>query len=777
MTQNEEIRATYIDEQHRWGETLIALFRAAPDLKGDDGDLVRVKTQAEEEELVPGVCYSLYGHWSTHARYGRQFQAKTFVEVVPHDRNGIVAYLRRAGVGFGTAKRLWDKFEGDAVRRCREEPDVVVKFINHRGRYGEQRAQEVAKILQEKKATEAASIDLTALLAGRGFPRKVITAAIRAFGNRAHLVVRKDPYKLLAFNGVGFARADELYLELGHPPAALKRQTLCIAYTIASNGDGHTWFHPGYLDGALRSRIASADVRPVRSARLGMRAGLLAVHRTPDGPWLTITPRAQVELDVADRASALLARAPRWPEVDGLDVSDHQAVELRKAVQGRLAVFGGSPGTGKTYTAARLISRICEQRGPGSVAVVAPTGKAAVRISEALEQYGLPLRASTIHSYLRVESIEDGVWRFLHGPDEPVEEDFVVVDESSMIDTSLMASLLNALPDSAHLLLVGDVNQLPPVGHGAPLRDLVHAGVPAGELREIRRNAGAIVSTCAAIRDSAPFEIPERLSGDADGNLVLRRTRNNDHSAEVVMNLVRKIRDQRLSDATWETQVIVAVNEKSPLSRKQMNTLLQAELNGANRETSKFWRGDKVVCLKNGFWPLVEADDDDIDDLIVREDEDGRKFYVANGEIGQVLEEFDNKLILEFFTPRRVVLIPKGKKESGASVPFDLGYAISCHKSQGSEWPIVIVAIDEHPGARMVCDRSWLYTAISRAKKGCIMVGQESTMRQMIKVQKITLRKTFLSELLEERRAHEVPNTVPAACSSAGAGVLDVKET
>src|SRR6185503_2428331 len=167
--------------------------------------------------------------------------------------------------------------------------------------------------------------------------------------------------------------------------------------------------------------------------------------------------------------------------------------------------------------------RLAEIHGPAGIAVVAPTGKAAVRLSEALEGHGLgQIRARTIHSTLSVMAVGDGGFQFEHGEENPLEQRFVICDEMSMCDTPLMASLLAALRPDAHVLFIGDLNQLPPVGHGAPLRDFLEAGIPAGELREIRRNSGLIVETCARIRDREDFELPLTVDLDAGRNLKLQ---------------------------------------------------------------------------------------------------------------------------------------------------------------------------------------------------------------------------------------------------------------
>lgn len=740
----EEIRATLISENYRWGNTVLLSCR------GEDEDVITVKTEAEPGEMIVGLHYSLYGHWSNHYKYGRQFLASSFIKVEPHERAGVIAHLRQAPwVGEAVACALWNGYQHAAIDWLRDVPERAAEEIDVKG-FTAERAKEAAAYLEGEKKLESATVGLMTIIAQKGFPKRTIKYAIEKWGCRAAEVVRQNPYQLMQFRGCGFLKADALYLELGGNPARLKRQTLCVLNGIRRDACGSTWFDTTFITNQVYAKIGGALPNPRGAVRLGLRAGVLDIHRNGASPWITDAKRSTAEQEVADHAASFLSGPPAWPRTRGLDLSAHQHEQLEKALRGPVAVFAGSPGTGKTYTAARLISKIIDRYGAHQVAVVAPTGKAAVRITEALIDYDIGLKARTIHSYLGVKDAADemgGGWAFAHNRSNPVAERFVIVDESSMIDTALMASLLKAMRPDGHLLLVGDIQQLPPVGHGAPLRDFLAAGVPSGELREIRRNSGAIVGACAKIRDQEPFSLPRRLDVPGGGNIMLKAARGGAASADLVKRIVAAIRDKGLQDPVWETQVIVAVNENSRLSRKELNKSLQAELNSQNRAKSKFWKDDKVVCLKNSFFPAVEFDLEDDDGFgFAAETSDGPKLYVANGEIGRVLQDYPNRMEVVFSSPRRTVLVPKGN--DGETDCFDLGYAISGHKCQGSEWPVVIVALDDYYGAKMVCDRSWLYTAISRAKGVCILVGQESTAKEFCREQKIHGRKTFLVERL-----------------------------
>jgi exodeoxyribonuclease V alpha subunit len=304
-----------------------------------------------------------------------------------------------------------------------------------------------------------------------------------------------------------------------------------------------------------------------------------------------------------------------WPSAASLpDLSDHQREQYALAARGSIAVLGGRPGTGKTFSLARILSSIPSGRS----AVAAPTGKAAVRITESLQSAGVQgIRATTIHSLLGPSRDEDsGQWSFEHNEENPLDLDWIFVDESSMVDAPLAASLLEARKPGCRIMFVGDVNQLAPVGYGAPLRDMTAAGVPYGELTEIRRNAGRIVRCCHGIIDKHRFEPSPKLdlAAESPENLLHVERRDPDGQVEAIKAMlerfrggmelqVRKDREivSRRIDPVWDCQILVPVNEKSPLGRVRLNKTLQGFLNpgGETAAGSPFRVDDKIVCTRN----------------------------------------------------------------------------------------------------------------------------------------------------------------------------------
>ena len=442
-----------------------------------------------------------------------------------------------------------------------------------------------------------------------------------------------------------------------------------------------------------------------------------------------------------------------------MSLTQHQRTEARKAMAGHLGVLAGSPGTGKTFALTQIIQAIKQQQPAARIAVCAPTGKAAVRASESLASQGVSITATTIHRLLGVRQVDqegsrDRGWEFEHDAGNPLTLDYLFVDESSMVDTTLLASLMAARPTGCRVLLIGDPHQLAPVGHGAPLRDLIAAGVPNGHLKEIRRNAGRIVRTCAEIRDThrIRFSPDLRLDSEEPENLLLiERDKPDGQLAELEAFLSGIDRSEH--DPVWDVQVVVPVNDKSPLSRKALNKQLQRLLNPAGRTVDgcPFRVGDKIVCLKNVYdMPFIEGESNGAA-------EPGQCF-VANGEQAKVLEVHPGHLVAQLWLPDRTIRIPRGRRQAedgdatAAGCQFDLAYAISVHKSQGSEWPIVVAMLDDYSGAKRVANREWIYTAISRAKTYCVCIGPKRVADAACRRSGLWSRKTFLREQIEASR-------------------------
>ena len=449
-----------------------------------------------------------------------------------------------------------------------------------------------------------------------------------------------------------------------------------------------------------------------------------------------------------------------WPDansviavIDDFDViTDHQRQAISNATSQRIGVLTGSPGTGKTFTTAALIRAILRtgKVGADQIIVGAPTGKAAVRLRQTMAAQGIKVGVKTWHSHLGYtgETEGDAGSKWAHHEGNPWTTKIVIGDESSMLTIDLLDAILAASPASAHCLLVGDVNQLPPVGNGAPFRDLIESGrVGVGELREIKRNSGGIVEACASIRDKEAWvDKYDRTCprNKTTSNLTFSDSRK---PSEAIRDLHRFIRDEQEVNSinpVWDVQVLVAVNRNSQLSREAMNVSLQESLNPSPKvDGSPFRIGDKVVCVKNSSYRVDEDE---------RTKSTPREVYCANGQIGKVVRIEPKRFLIALADCDWSVWVPRGPFKEGQTdtgCDWQLGYAMSVHKFQGSECPVVFVLLDTYFGAKQLCERSWIYTAISRATQRCHLIGARDTAQGFCDSIAIAKRKTLLIEQME----------------------------
>lgn len=445
-----------------------------------------------------------------------------------------------------------------------------------------------------------------------------------------------------------------------------------------------------------------------------------------------------------------------WPiNKPMVGLTSHQFEQLRQALRRPMGILCGSPGTGKTTTLAALVRELPAQH----TAVCAPTGKAAVRIAEALQTAcpGTMIQPSTIHQLLGIEraGYDGGGWSFTHDEGNPLPYEYLVVDEASMLATDLAAALLRACRPGTHVLFVGDPDQLPPVGHGAPLRDWIGVGiVPVGRLTEVHRNGGAIAGACRAIREQDPDGAVAHATawrhsfhfGDALAGATAEPARNWIHvecsipsqAANILQSILAQLavlRDGRRSGLDPDVQILAPMRERGPLSCKAVNKLCQDLVNPddpSDPAEVKAWGtavrpGDRVVCLRNH---------------IARDSYLAAGHYVANGEIGVI--QSTGSPIIGRFDAERTIRMPRGEDDAG----FSLGYCLTVHKFQGSESPVTIVLLDE--SARAVVGREWVYTALSRARRLCITVGRLSVIRRAITEPRLEARHTFLEPRIRE---------------------------
>lgn len=725
-----------------------------------------VKGYAREDELERGVTYRFYGHIKNHPKYGPQFNFSSFVEESPVDEDSILAYLEshrhpdRGSVSRRVAVCLFEKFGLNAIDELIRDPVGAAEGIKQ---WTAEKASIAARVMGLNRGTQRCKLDLITLMNGRGFPKQTIDRCIKRWGAKASEVIRGNPFELVHLPGIGFRGADKLYCDLAcqtsttdqeyfQKLAAINRQGLCLQYAVQceSRSSGSTWILKPFALSRVTQQIGGTLVDPPAALQWAIMEGYLVEY----AGHIAVSRMADHELDIA-AAITSAEENHDWPAIDeiaamapdGKPLSDHQLEAIRLAVSNRIGALQGSPGVGKTFAVACIVKALIQQYGRDAVAVAAPTGKAGVRVAQSMKANGVDLEASTIHRLLGVDAEGKDGWSFVHNEQNPLPFKFIVLDESSMIDVDLLAALLRACTPTTHILFVGDSNQLAPVGHGRPFFDL-QTCIPTGHLTEIRRNSGRIVQSCAEIRDRNSITFSPTLDLPTE-NLPLIEVAPED--AETVCEKIISLYLAAGLDVIEDMQFLTAKNDNSPVARKPLNKLLQATLNthGEQVQGNPFRRGDKIVCLKNSTYPDAE--------------EQLETHFVANGELGRVMDLKPGRMVIRLSDPVRSILVthaPVQENERevsdsedaqrGAVGDWDLGYALSVHRSQGSQWKYVVVLAD--PSGGMVQTREWLYTAISRAELATFVVGNRQVVNQMLRRNGIKTRKTFLVERVNEMR-------------------------
>lgn len=718
--------------------------------------------------LLEGVSYSFAGFWKTDERFGKQFRAKSFKQTAIHTSHGVISYLQRHcnNVGPVLAQNLYDAFGTDAVKILRTDPDLACSKVK---RLRPAVAKAASDELKLQSKYESISIDLTDVFAGRGFSHGLVTECVRKWKLHAAEVLRRDPLKLLVegFASCGWSRVFRLYCDMGLPLNRTKVQTISIWHGLRTDSSGSTWHPKSKAIDFLKAGIGAGTVlKPEKALRLGIRARWLSVKKDEAGDvWIAEHEKAMDEWRLAEKLKAMRAcDEGAWLDCDSITgITEHQRAAAMVASSSNVGILGGPPGSGKSYTLAAMLKAALKKFDASEIAVCSPTGKASVRIAQALLDNGVSdISATTIHRLLKpTRNGHDGKkWGFFHGKDARLPHKLVVCEEASMADTGLAADLLESLNDDAMCLFVGDFAQLPPISHGKPLLDLIDAGYPFGALTEIHRNAGDIVRCSQECKAGKPFT-PSSGSDWKNGQNVWLYSRASQGQQLAALKAVYENAPEQFD--RFRGMICLSVtNESSDVARKNINLTLQSMLNpnGTKVGNTPFRIGDRAICLENGdateigclaCGPLgIDSVREFHGDFAClrcgstikkNEMEEG---FLANGEMGTVLDSGGDGLHVLLDYPVRVVRFV-GEHHTR----MDIGYAISCHRSQGSSWPLVVLMADDSVGAAMVSSRQLVLTAISRAEKLAIVIGKVSTVNAWIQVDAIANRKTFLREALK----------------------------
>lgn len=704
----------------------------------DNGYTVMALVAEGEEVTCVGMCKGLgqgenisaEGEYIEHPVYGRQFKIQTYETVAPTDRAGMERYLGSGairGVGEALAARIVKKFGDDTFRIIEEEPERLaeVKGISER------KAQEIAVQMEEKKDLREALVYLQQY----GISNTLAVKIYNTYGMEMYSVMRENPYRLAEdVSGVGFRIADEIAGRIGIHTDSDYRIRSGILYTLLQAvGEGHC-FLP--LELLLRRAsellgVSEENIRP-QVDNLIMDRKLVA-----KGDALFAAAYYYAELNCANmlrnlnipmleaenlpaQDMAIRKRLERMAENLSMELDELQLKAVEESIKNGLFILSGGPGTGKTTTI-NMIIRYFESEGM-DIFLAAPTGRAAKRMTEATG-----FEAKTIHRLLELNSAlsDDDTRRanFERNQENPLEADVVIIDEMSMVDIQLFQALLKAILPGTRLILVGDVDQLPSVGPGQVLRDLMNSeAFPMVTLEKIFRQAGESDIVVNAHRINKGKQIA--LDNKSRDFFLLER---NDVNViyKHMIQLIREMLPKYVNATPFDIQVLTPMR-KGSLGCETLNGILQRYLNPADPHKKEhsygntvFREGDKVMQIKNNYqleWEIVGRYNIPID----------KGMGVFNGDMGRVLEinETMSTLLVEFDDGRRVNYPFSGLEE------LELSYAITIHKSQGSEYPAVILPL--LGGPRMLFNRNLLYTGITRARNCVTILGSSETVRNMI---------------------------------------------
>jgi exodeoxyribonuclease V alpha subunit len=732
-------RITYYNPEN--GYTVLRLAaRGYPELVTVIGNL---------PEITPGESLRLSGEWTNHPQHGKQFKAEKCEQVLPATVEGLKKYLGSGlikGVGPVTAARIVKKFGVETLDVLDHQPQRIREVLG----IGPKRAGLITRAWDEQKSIKQVMV----FLQGHGLTTGLAVKIFKQYGEAAIDVVQADPYRLAGdIYGIGFKTADKIAHDLGLPHDAPSRVAAGVVYTLSSLADqGHVFapqtklvhdsvelleVQPNQVVSALDALEKSDQIKreviyPVAGSRQQDSSALNPPPSTlKEVPAIYLAPFYQSEVNVAKRLNTLidspasrlseLARRDLQPLLNDLGstvsgrptarLSDQQRQVVRSAVENKLTVLTGGPGTGKT-TSVRALIELLEKFGR-RYALTSPTGRAAKRLSQATDR-----PARTIHRLLEFSPGEG----FKRNAGNPLEVDLLIVDEASMIDLILMNSLLKALPSDAHLLLVGDVDQLPSVGAGDVLRDVIACGrasvIRLDVIFRQAQNSHIITNSHRINRGQMPLTPKE-----ADDFFLFVQD-DPDQAAELIVELVAARIPAKFHLKPSDIQVL------SPMYRgstgvSALNAGLQVKLNPPSarkverRLSGTLFRvGDRVLQTRNNY------------------DKD-----VYNGDLGYVTRiDLENQTLTVSIDDRAV------EYDWSEADELTLAYAVSVHKAQGSEYPaIVMPLLTQH---YLLLQRNLLYTAITRARQLVVLVGSRRALAMAVKNNKPSERYSGLKERL-----------------------------
>ncbi len=685
----------------------------------------------EGEELV------MYGNYVNTQKYGRQFNAEIVERSLPTTREAIKKYLGSgviSGIGPSMANKIVTSFGERALEIIENSPEQLSSVKGITPERAKKIGDDFAKIVSLRKAIT--------FFSAYGIQPITVAAAWKKYECNTIDVIKSNPY-ILCENGIEmpFNDADTFALQMGIPRDSDERILACLVWMLRySAGEGNTCMREAELSDKVCMRVAVDERRFWDALQMAASRDEVIIADVGGEEFVYLTEYHRAECFIAEKISEMIKRNDSGDqnytnEIAGIEWEqgiEYEALQ-REAIQGcmnnHIFILTGGPGTGKTTTLNAVIS-LCKQRGL-KLKLAAPTGRAAKRMADLTGT-----QAQTIHRLLEVDFTAGG--GFKRNAENPLSCDVLIIDEVSMVDTLLMSSLLSALKGKTRLILVGDSNQLPSVGAGNILHDLIDSGkVPMVELKEIFRQAAESLIVTNAHR-IVHGEMP--VLNDRTNDFFFMPTQNDAETVRLVIDLCRNRLPKAYGYSPFDDIQVLCPSRKGDAGTIALNAALQLALNppsGMKQELSfgeaLFRTGDKIMQTKNDY------------DVEWRRGAE-KCHGIFNGDIGVIrtVDKHNSKLNMDFEGREATYNIDMLKR-------IEHAYAVTIHKSQGSEYPCVVLALPE--GMDILCYRNLLYTAVTRAKSKLIVIGSVRKVQSMVANAKRAVRYSCLRQMLEEHFA------------------------
>lgn len=702
--------------------------------RNEDNGYTVLNLVCEEEEITcvgifhvisEGETIEVTGNLTSHPSYGEQFKVESYTVKAPEDILSVERYLGSGaikGIGVALASRIVRRFKKDTFRIIEEEPERLaeIKGISQR------KAMEIAEQVEEKRELREAMI----FLQQYGISLNLAVKIYQTYGQEMYRILKENPYRLADdIQGIGFKIADEIAARVGiHTDSDFRIRSGILYVLLQAAADGHTCLPKEELTRRAEELLGVEgdfiekhymDLTIEKKLMMKENGGQVYIYASVYYYMEVNTAAMLKNLDIAYDVSdtEIEHRIRSIEKSTDVELDPLQAEAVKEAVKNGLLVITGGPGTGKTTTINSII-KYFESEGM-DIFLAAPTGRAAKRMSETTGY-----EARTIHRMLELSGgMEGGAAGFERNEQNPLETDVIIVDEMSMVDITLLCALLKAIVAGTRLILVGDVNQLPSVGPGAVLKDIIDSGVfHVVRLTKIFRQASQsdIIVNAHKINRGEPVT----LDNKSRDFFFLKR-----YDADVIISIVIQLIQQKLPkyvDARpYDIQVLTPMR-KGLLGVERLNTILQKYLNPPSPDKAEkehgqglFREGDKVMQIRNNYqmeWEIRSKYGIPVD----------KGMGVFNGDMGIVrsIQSFAETMTIEFDEGRMVEYSFKQLDE------LELAYAVTIHKSQGSEYPAVVIPL--LTGPRLLMNRNLLYTAVTRARKCVTLVGNDTTFQEMI---------------------------------------------